>query len=262
MSVEAFYLTNLIAELEAETHGTHQDTDALPASLPLTAIHTLEAVFQVREVNPLHVEDIARALRDGATVPPLVILRVGKRAVVVDGHHRLEAHRKAGVTHVPVVAFKGTVREAVLEACAANSITKQPMTLSERQDAAWCYVLLGQHTKPQLAKAANCSERTIGNMRAVKVRLGQEAYRAATWSEAMRMDRSAGRNDHSEEERAEWMEATAQRYADRMTKALGSDLTANPEIAARALAIHFGRRLEPTWRHLKDYLPDALEGDY
>ncbi len=258
---EGFALASVFAKLESEAETTAQE-GPLPSSLPIEAIETWPTLFQVREMSPVHVEDIARALREGGDVPPLLVLRTGHRAILLDGHHRLAAHRKAGFKEAAVKSFVGSVREAVLAACAANSITKLPMTTAERQDAAWRYVLLGIHSKAAIARASGASTRTVATMRSVAKRLGGEAHTAQTWANAMRMDRAAGREDQTEEERLEWIEAAAQSYADTMARTFQGKLTKNPEIAARALAIHFGRRLENVVAHLGEWLPDRQQDDY
>ncbi len=262
VGAEDFEPAALMARLEAEMQEAGP-CGPLPSVLPLAAIETLPALFQVREISDQHAEDIARALRDGAEVPPLLVLRVGHRVIVIDGHHRLEAHCLAGrVEAVPVVGFEGTLREAVLAACAANSVTKLPMTETERQDAAWRYVCMGVGSKAQIAKASGSSARSVARMRDVARRLGAEAFETRSWWHAMRLDREAERADQTEEDRLEWIEATAQRYADTMARTFGRKLTGNAEIAARAMAIHFGRRLESVVQHLGDWLPEERESDY
>ena len=49
-------------------------------------------------------------------------------------------------------------------------------------------------------------------------------------------------------------------YADRLSKMFGTKLPGNPEVAARALSIHFGRRLQDLANALRDHLPGP-EGD-
>ncbi|WP_185984115.1 ParB/RepB/Spo0J family partition protein [Aureimonas mangrovi] len=260
---EDFAPAALMAGLAAEMEKEAGPCGPLPPALPLADIETMPALFQVRELYDQHAEDIARALRDGAEVPPLLVLRAGRRVIVIDGHHRLEAHRLAGkLAAVPVVGFEGTLREAVLEACARNSVTKLPMTAGERQDAAWRYVCLGVGSKAQIAKASGSSTATVARMREVAKRLGPEAFETRSWWHAMRLDREAERGDQTEEDRLVWIEATAQRYADTMARTFGKKLTGNAEIAARAMAIHFGRRLESVVQHLGEWLPDEREGDY
>lgn len=248
-------------EVEREAHRIDSSTP-LPRRVTLSTITTLRTLFQVREEDPDHTDEIARALRAGANVPPLLVLDTGKRLILIDGHHRLEAHRLAGLEDVAVEAFLGSVTEAVLQACSANSATKLPMTASQRQDAAWRYVQLQRHSKRDISRATGCSERTVATMRTVLGRIGEEAATTRSWSEAMKLDRASDHADHTEAEHEEWIEATAQRYADRLARTFGGKLTSNPEIAARALAIHLGRRLPSVVLELRDYMPDQEESDY
>ncbi len=252
-----------LRSLEMETVANETDGSAvLPSRVPLSSVTTLRTLFQVREEDPGHIEEIARALRAGANVPPLLIFNTGKRLILIDGHHRLEAHRLAGLEDVAIEVFSGSATEAVLQACSANSATKLPMTASQRQDAAWRYVQLQRHSKRDIARATGCSERTVATMRTVLGRLGEEAATTRSWSEAMKQDRASDHTDHTDAEHEEWIEATAQRYADRLARTFGGKLTSNPEIAARALAIHFGRRLPSVVLELRDHMPDQEESDY
>jgi hypothetical protein len=58
----------------------------------------------------------------------------------------------------------------------------------------------------------------------------------------------------TEDEREQWIEEQANRYADRLTKAFGNKLSNNPEVAAMALAIYFGRRLSEIHAELRQHL--------
>ena len=96
-----------------------------------------------------------------------LIYRVGRRAFLLDGHHRLEAYRRAKANDpVPVEFFQGSPAEAVLAARKANSEPKLPMSVTERHDDAWRLVKLGRHSKAEIQGAANVSHGSVAAMRA------------------------------------------------------------------------------------------------
>lgn len=263
---EGFAPATILAELEAEA-ANYADTAGggfvpLPSVLPITDIRPIPTLFQCRPLSEPHVAELAKAIREGDVMPPLLVIRVAGRAVLLDGHHRLEALRLAGKAEVAVEGFEGSLREAVLRACAANAKTKLPMTKTERTDTAWKFVLLGVGSKAGVMAATGVGDGTVARMRKAKAALGEEAFGVPSWARAMLLHRNANPADMTDDDLASWKETTAQRHADTMVKTFGGSLSANPEVAARALAIYFGRRLGPVALELRDYLPSAEDGDY
>ncbi|MBC7950586.1 MAG: hypothetical protein H7Z12_02030 [Rhodospirillaceae bacterium] len=183
----------------------------------------------------------------------------GDTAYLVDGHHRREAYLNAKVTQpIPVTYFTGSVEEAVLEAGRANSKAKQPMTNTERQDFAWRLVRLGSYTRNQVAEAAGVSVRQVATMREVLKQLGEDAFEYESWWKARTV--ASGRESSSfdsDEEREEWLEAWDSDLASRMRKEFTGKLIANPELAARALNIYFGRKLPDLFSELRQYVSEG-----
>lgn len=249
----------LLAKLEGETASG--EGRPLPSSLPVSRISALPELFQCRPLADWHVADIVKAVQAGAELPPLLVVQAGDRMVVLDGHHRLEALRLAGCETARVEEFRGTLREGVLAACAANSLTKLPMSKTERTDAAWKFVLLGVGSKATIARAAGVAEGTVANMRRLKAKLGDEAFEIAGWAKAMLVAANSNPADMTDEDREEWLEATAHRHAGVLARTFGAKLAKNPEVTARALAIHLGRRLDAVVMELRPYLSEAEE-DY
>lgn len=231
-----------------------------PPKLPLAALRTYPALFQPRGTDEQHIALLAKAIQSRGSVEPILVLQAGDEAVVIDGHHRRAAYAKAKVRDgIPVTYFDGTVDEALAEAGRANSRTKLPMTNSERLNFAWRLVLMGAHSKATIVDSASVSNGTVGNMRKVKEALGDAASGHDNWWRAQRAAKGMPSYDESEDEREERLEALAQGYADKLSRALGAKLRNNTEIAARALAIHFGRRLGPLLKDLREHVG---EGDW
>lgn len=243
-----------LAELMAEA-GTTPSGKA-PDRLHLQAITTIPELFQPRGMSNRHISDLVRAIENNGEVDPMTVMQIGKRVVLIDGHHRIEAYRQAGRTlSIPVRYFEGTLEEAVLEAGQANSKVKLPMTSQERHDYAWRLVLLGKHSKTDVARGSGISPSSVANMRKVKKGLGQEAFDCGSWWQAR--ERAQGRgHEMSEEDREKWKEEWADRVADQLAKMFSTKLTNHPEVAAMALATYFGRRLPEVVNELQHHLPE------
>lgn len=247
-------LVKLKAKAEAEPA-----TDVLPGHLPISAIATETALFQPRGLAENHVHDLTRVAKSGRLFDPLVVIQIGGTAFLVDGHHRREAYLKAQITQpIPVSYFSGSVEEAVLEAGRANSKAKQPMTNTERQDFAWRLVRLGSYTRNQVAEAAGVSVRQVATMREVLKELGEDAFEHESWWKARQA--ASGKENlsfDSDEAREEWLEARASDLARRMRKEFTGKLISNPELAARALNIYFGRKLPDLFHELRQYVAEG-----
>lgn len=156
--------------------------------------------------------------------------------------------------------FRGTLEEAVLESGSANSKVKLNMSTKERGDCAWRLTLLGSYTKPEIAKASGASTSLVGLMRKAKETLGVDAYEHVEWPRARRAAEGKGM-DLTPEEIEDMLDRTANEWASRLQKTFGSKMVEQPEIAARALAAYFGRRLDDVFRELRDHTSDAVQGE-
>lgn len=250
----------LLAKLKAQA-AAEPVPEVLPDHLPISAIATETALFQPRGLAENHVHDLTRVAKSGRLFDPLVVIQIGGTAYLVDGHHRREAYLNAKVTQpIPVTYFAGSVEEAVLEAGRANSKAKQPMTNTERQDFAWRLVRLGTYTRNQVSEAAGVSVRQVATMRDVLKKLGEEAFEHESWWKANRA--ASGKESpsfDSDDEREEWLEQSASDLARRMRKEFTGKLISNPELAARALNIYFGRKLPDLLHELRQYAPEAQD---
>jgi len=131
-----------------------------------------------------HVEALARVIRTQGTVEPIKVVQIGDEVAVIDGHHRVAAYSRAGVTsNIPVVFFEGTLEEAVLEAGRSNSQAKLQMDNRERQDFAWRLVRMGYKKKDVVATAV-VSDGQVAIMRRVLKKLGSTADDYPRWFRA------------------------------------------------------------------------------
>lgn len=224
------------------------ETDApqRPATLLSTEIGTLENVFQARtgKLKEQHLGDLEAAIRTQGQVEPLILWRCGQHAILLEGHHRLEAYRrveaaKERLIPIPVSWFEGSVEQAVVRSSSANSRAKLPMTSMEKLDQAWKLVLTQTFSLAQIVDAASVSRRTVINMRNVMRKLEDDAADCKGWRTALNM--ASGREGWEQDDAEALVDAQAKEWADRMAKEFSTKLAHNPEIAAKALMIYFNR---------------------
>ena len=66
-----------------------------------------------------------------------------------------------------------------------------------------------------------------------------------------------------DEAREEWLNTQASDFADRLGKEFGTKLSNNTDLAARAFAMYFGRKLPDLFKDLAHHVPeDEPEGEY
>lgn len=250
------------------TAGSASGATTGPPELRLEDIETVPDLFQPRGgISERHVSDLIKAIKAVGALDPVTVMVVGNRTILIDGHHRIEAYGAAKwAAPVPVRYFVGTPEEAVLVAGEANSKAKLPMDNTDRQNFAWRLVLIDRHSKAAVAKASGISEAQVSIMRRAKKALGEQARDHASW---FRARLAANGKDHvfnaDDDERKQWMEQVADRYADELTKKFSTKLALNPEVAAMALASYFGRKLPEVYGFLREHLGEddrrAIEVD-
>lgn len=162
--------------------------------VPLKSLELLPAVYQARIegrlarggiVDKNHVARLAALLKDeGKDLDPIKVLRVGRRNIVIDGHHRVAAYRRQKRRDIPVSWFAGSPRDALIEAGRENSKSHLPMTTADRSERAWELVCSELYSIKQIAEGASVARRTVSNMRRVRneyVSKGQEI--PESWAE-------------------------------------------------------------------------------
>ncbi|MCB9948196.1 MAG: ParB N-terminal domain-containing protein [Rhodospirillaceae bacterium] len=250
---EHFKPLEMLSELKRRMEGSAPDP--LPERLPTSAIETMPALFQPRQIDEQHLGKLRRAVGVHGELEPILILQAGSSPIVIDGHHRLEAYRWAGVEEpVPVRYFYGSLEEAILEGGQANSKDKLPMTTQQRMDYAWRLVLLDHYSYSQMVNASGVSKSQLANMRKVLRRLGREATQYERWWQAKGAADGNAMSGWQQDDIETWKDAQADNYAERLGKHFGTKLANNPEIAAMALVRHFGRKLDELVRHLEPHV--------
>lgn len=250
-----------------------------PTSLPLSAINVAPRVFQWRlntediQADAKHVVDLARAIArtdNPEPLEPILVMDVGGRYFVIDGHHTLDAYHTARwAGRVPVECFDGSLQEAVDTALERNKKNKLPMGDVSKLEAAWRLLVMGsagvawQRTQAKVSENTTVSLRTVKRMAAVLKKHG-DSVSALTWAKARREERDA-----EFEADVEWKEKKARKLADKLIKC--GALAKDPEITARALSMissHLPGMLVSEWPseatdlvlgRLRESHPDAAD---
>lgn len=229
---------------------------AIPTRLPLTSIGLLPEAFNVRgqHLSEQHLGQLVRSLSSVPDLTPVLVLPTYATYYLVDGHHRLEAYHLAKRFDVPVEVYGGSARQAVLEATSRNTRAALQMDNAQRQDCAWRLVNAG-FMHDDVAAASGISRPQVTIMRRVKRHLGDAAVEVTSWRNAMRQAKGAA-VELTPDELETMLAAQAQDYADRMSKMYGTKLVRNTEVAALALALHFGRNLDSLVGSLMHHLSE------
>lgn len=223
-------------------------------NIPLATIKEKPVLFQPREINygskPVDTDHVSKLIGEigiKGTLDPILVIKLGEDWVCVDGHHRLEAYRQSYSPKklIRCECFQGrSVQEAIYEALRRNAYQHLPLSNSDRQEAAWRYVIIGRGSARKISKTCGVSERQVFLMRRVKaswdekspvgIRMNQKAPEgphSVCWYKARAYynDQDVKEVDHEEE---------AQRLARFLHSRLDSRLQGDLSISTRALEIH------------------------
>lgn len=229
-----------------------------PAQLPLKDIKAFPELFQPRDamMDERHIGDLVKVLQSKSTkgrpgnLDAILVVETRRGFAIVDGHHRLEAYRRAGRKFIPITVFSGTVKEAVLKAGTENSMSKRIMTTKERQDYAWRLTRAGCFSKNAIAEAASVGTSQVAAMRRLAKQLGEKAQLADHWWQAWHIAKASGLVERRDNEDMD--EAKASAIAEKLSKSFGTKLLGQPAIAARALQLYFGNTLQSVLEELRE----------
>ena len=115
--------------------------------LPLEAISLHKSLqFRVEGLSRPHVIRLVRTLgAGGEPLEPVRVARIGKALWLVDGHHRLEAHREAGRDTIRAQVARMSLQEAKDYARVANANHGKAMSRADKALAWTSYVADGKH---------------------------------------------------------------------------------------------------------------------
>jgi hypothetical protein len=105
------------------------------------------------EVDPFHVADLVKAINRKGELNPVTVIKLDKKWVIIDGHHRLAAYRELGWTRLLRCRwFSGSVVEAMDAAQASSTEVKLTASSEDRLEQAWKRVLNGGWTREEIRK--------------------------------------------------------------------------------------------------------------
>lgn len=218
-----------------------------PLVLGLSELHTLESVFQPRDLSvregehAAHVSTLAKAIGNPKNPNYLEAITIwwgGDRWYILDGHHRRMAYAKAGVlAMIPVRVFEGTLADAFAHSVSLNSKDKLPMSVRDKTNMAWRLTAYTDLSKSRVALECGIGESTVANMRRAKGQLRALGISAAnmldmSWRDAQA---EAKGEQSSEIDRDAAIEKRARGYARSIAKTLKDRPHKDPEGFARAL---------------------------
>lgn len=246
----------LIAEMHS-IEAMERDTDPMPQRMAASQLYETD-LFQVRAgISAYHVETLTHSLRQDDDLEPVLVLRRGGRAFLIDGRHRLRAYEQAKRGDcVPVVEFTGTPQEALLEGQRLNKRHSLAMTQNERMDCAWKLVKLDaakacRFTLPQIM-AVGAGRGQVTLMRRVLRELGEDGFEHPKWKAALRAHNKKPAREYTDEDIEEMIEAQAREAADKFARTHGTRLADRPEVLAQMIEHYSGRRIGEVVRILNE----------
>jgi ParB-like nuclease domain len=227
------------------------------------SIYLAEAVFQWRGDRRRdqwdrdnHIYKLSKAIQDsGKPLDRLLVMHVGGRYYVIDGHHRLAAYDTAGwAKGIPVEVFAGSLTQARVRALASNVKDKLPMTAQAKSEAAWTITKenLGDLKGKEVVSLTEVSMRQVRIMRQAWLELNErkgidkDELMKLTWAQARPLWQGKT-GDLGDFDRDEWKQHKAQEVVDLIRKHnVAKGLLDDPEVTALAL------------RMLSEKLPERL----
>jgi hypothetical protein len=237
-----------VDELEAllRDHGSGlSEAQLRQTRVPLGALEVLPQVFQPRMEGDKpwekerHRVALTQAVKRRGALDPIVIFPVAGRRIVVDGHCRLEAYRRAGWKEsrkVPVRYLAGTLGDALMAAAETNSKDKQTWTPDEKKEYAWRLVKFdegrGCFSLRDIARTTGAGKSTVGIMRAALDGSVPFDPRGMTWGEVKAKRRGLTPDDQAIDA---WHERQRVEWANRLHKTFGDKPNGQPELFLGAL---------------------------
>ena len=217
--------------------------------------------YGTRTVDTKHVNKLATRIARKGELDPVLVVKLGREWVVVDGHHRIAAYLKLKRTEpIRCEWFAGTVREATDESLRRNEKAHLEIDQGDKAEEAWKRTLLGWGSKAQVVNLTGCGEGTVAKMRrAVEWHRKQVSGAQRTpMGEKLRNALGDDLRVHSWNKvngvlldltPKEWdMNDAAAKLARSLVTRMTTKLSEDPEVTARAL-----------WLYDRDMYPKLIE---
>jgi len=117
---------------------------------------------RMSETSQRHADILTGKLGDGQNLAPVLVARINGQLYLIDGHHRLDAYRRAERECIPARIRDSTKKQAIRASLAVNcDFVKLPMHPEQCREAAWQTIALLTHQgKRELPQGV--SRRDIG----------------------------------------------------------------------------------------------------
>jgi hypothetical protein len=220
-----------------------------------------------QKLDTEHIKKLATRIERKEELDPVLVVKLGRDWVVVDGHHRRAAYMRARWPGtITCERFRGSVREAMDEGLRRNEKIHLPIDQGDKAEAAWTRTLLDwsgkkwSTSKDAVVKLTGCGEGSVAEMRRVvkwhqNQKTGAEPtpigekllaglgpdLRVHSWNRVKEV-----KNDLTPKE---WdMNSAAAKLASNLVKRMTTKLSEDPEVTARAL-----------WLYDRDLCPKLIE---
>jgi len=229
----------------------------------LVDIQARPEIFQYREMefDTHHVDELKAAILSEGAVDRIDLWRDPETAefIVLDGHHRVRAYRRAGKSSAPAIIYEGTEEAARLHALKENSKVRLQMTATEKSNAAWrlvCHTSAGGgylYSKQEIATHTAVAARTVATMRSTRRKLleADKDLPAAWWAALAALKDHEGR-DLSDDDR----EAIIEERARRLDEKVGKEIAVMAEIQPEAVMLMLEKRLGSKLKSFADQWRD------
>jgi hypothetical protein len=228
-------------------HGTGLSEAQLSQTrISLGSLFVAPMVFQPRNMDEKswekskHIGNLAKiAGHPKQELHAIVVFPIAGAWIVIDGHCRLEAYRKAKAAKAPVKRFRGTFAEALAHAAASNSKDKLALSYWEKAEMAWRLVKFSEahacYSQRDISRDTGVSKSTIQKMQIRLLEVDADAVRPLSWAEVLKMSRpEPERND-------DWRDKLAKEWAERLRKTFGDKPNTQPEVWQQALQQAYGQ---------------------
>ena len=131
--------------------------------IPIVSITWDQGIYPREETHPEVVDRYAEALEAGAQFPPILVVKKGQEHLILDGNHRLQAHRKVGRTTILAQILDIPLEDRktlIFLAAKANMVHGLPLRNEERRMVIQRLYRLGM-TIPEMVREFGIPERTL-----------------------------------------------------------------------------------------------------
>lgn len=235
-------------EAGLKQHPTPPSTNLI--ELPVDDIVVCEAAFQRRDLSDNHYEreehirTLAKAIGDKKNPQYLDAITIwwgGSGWFLLDGHHRVSAYAKVGMSGaIPIRVFSGSFEDAIGHTAEANSRNKLPMSNDEKMNSAVDLICMTSLSRQEIADKSGASRTTVGTIRRTIGELeakGRLRINLAdhTWKEIQLLNNGDDKLEAYDHDQVTREKAKAIR------EALGPIIKKNPLSSADAIALALGQ---------------------